>query len=118
MVPAKSKGQIDKPTGMSIDQKQINVFLFSAMKTKCQASTKFVFVHQKLINDNHLQQPRHMWDDSSTRLERGIYWVQPNGKGGSRCWNLVLLRSVLAFGMESQQHRDLMAEYATLPTAA
>jgi hypothetical protein len=85
----------------------------------CQPPPKFTFVHQKLINESQLQQPRHMWDDLATRLERGIYWVQPNGKGGSRCWNLILLKSYLAFGLESQQHQDLVAEFiAELPTAA
>jgi hypothetical protein len=72
--------------------------------------TKFMFVHQKHINETELQQPRHLWDDLATRLERGIYWVQPNGKGGSRCWNLILLKSYLAFGIDSQQHSDLVAE--------
>jgi hypothetical protein len=78
-----------------------------------------MFVQQKFINDNHLQQPRHMWEELAVRLDRGIYWTQPNGKGGSRCWNLILLKSYLAFGLDSQQHRDLVAEFiATLPLAS
>jgi hypothetical protein len=65
--------------------KQKTVSRSSLMPKFCQPPNKFIFVHQKLINETQLKQPRHLWDDLATRLKRGIYWVQPNGKGGSRC---------------------------------
>jgi hypothetical protein len=71
------------------------------MPKNCQPPNKFTFVQEKIVNEAFLMQPRHMWEELAARTERGVFWTQPNGKGGSRCWNLTLLRSYLAFGSES-----------------
>jgi hypothetical protein len=89
------------------------------MQTKMRSTTnKFIFVTEKHYRENHKQITRHQFETMRSKLARGIWWVQPSGKGGSILWNLPLLESFLSFG-DSIETQALVEEYLkTLPAAA
>jgi hypothetical protein len=89
------------------------------MQTKGRSTTnKFIFVTEKYYRENYKQITRHQFERLRAQLSKGIYWVQPSGKGGAILWNLPLLDSFLTVG-NSIEVQVLVEEYlASLPTAA
>jgi hypothetical protein len=88
------------------------------MSAKNTTSTKFLFVTEKYYRENHKQITRHQFERLRAQLSKGIFWVQPSGKGGAILWNLPLLDSFLTVG-DSIECQALIEEYiSTLPQAA
>jgi hypothetical protein len=90
------------------------------MPTKIPSTTvKFVFVTEKFYCENHKQLGRAQFELLRSKLSKGIYWLQPSGRGGKLVWNLPLLESYLVHGADSIEHQALVDSYLkTLPVAA
>jgi hypothetical protein len=89
------------------------------MPTKTRTTTnKFLFVTEKHYRENYKQITRHQFERLRAQRSKGLYWIQPSGKGGAILWNLPLLDSFLTVG-DSIEHQALIEDYLkTLPVAA
>ena len=86
---------------------------------KKQTTTTFRFVTEKFIRENYHQLSRSQFERLRGILPKHLYWTQPCGKGGGILWNLQILQSFLATGLDSPQTIALTEEFvSTLPQAA
>jgi hypothetical protein len=119
LFPSKPKSTKIAPSYSLEANKKYKSISIVHMPTKTRSTTnKFIFVTEKYYRENHKQITRHQFERLRARLSKGLFWVQPSGKGGAILWNLPLLDSFLTVG-DSIECQALVEEFLSeLPTAA